>query len=60
LVLKKAGGVWNEFIWLRIGTSDWLLWTRKCTVGFRKMLEISWQPEQLLASQELFCSIVVN
>jgi hypothetical protein len=22
LVLKKAGGVWNEFIWLRIGTSD--------------------------------------
>jgi hypothetical protein len=39
-------------IWLRIGTSGGLLWTRLWTFGFRKILRNSWVAAQLAASQE--------
>jgi hypothetical protein len=49
--------VWTGFIWLRIGTSGRLPWPWLWTFWFHKMLEISWHPEQLLASQEELCSM---
>jgi hypothetical protein len=39
-------------IWLRIGTSGGLLWTRLWTFGFLEMLRSSWVAAQLAASQE--------
>jgi hypothetical protein len=39
-------------IWLRIGTSGGLLWTRRWTFGFHKMLGSSWVAAQLAASQD--------
>jgi hypothetical protein len=37
-ILGKYGGrAWIGFIWLRIGISGGLLWTRKITFGFDKM-----------------------
>jgi hypothetical protein len=44
-------------IWLRIGTSGGLLWTRWWTSGFLKMLGISWVATQLAASQEGLSSV---
>jgi hypothetical protein len=44
--------VWIGFIWLRIGTSGGLLWTRQWTFGFHKTLGSSWVAAQLAASQE--------
>jgi hypothetical protein len=43
---------WIGWIWLRIGTSGGLLWTRYWTFGFHKMLGSSWGAAQLTASQE--------
>jgi hypothetical protein len=43
---------WIGLIWLRIGTSERLLWTRQCTFCFHKMLGSSWVAAQLTASQE--------
>jgi hypothetical protein len=43
---------WIGLIWLRIGTSGWLLWTRKWTSGFHKMLGSTWVAAQLAAFQE--------
>jgi hypothetical protein len=44
--------VWIGLIWLRIGTSKRLLWTRWWTFGFHKMLGSFWVAAQLAASQE--------
>jgi hypothetical protein len=44
--------VWIGLIWLRIGTSGGLLWTRCWNFGFHKMLGSSWVAAQLLAPQE--------
>jgi hypothetical protein len=49
--------VWIGLVWLRIGTSGGLLWTRKCTFGFHKMLGSSWVAAQLAAPQEGFSSV---
>jgi hypothetical protein len=49
--------VWIGLIWLRIGTSGGLLWTRQWTSGFHKMLGSSWVAVQLAASQEGFSSM---
>jgi hypothetical protein len=47
--------VWTGCIWLRIGTSDGLLWTRLWTFGFHKRWGISWLAEWMLASEEGLC-----
>jgi hypothetical protein len=44
-------------IWLRIGTSDELLWTHQWSSGFHKTRGISWLGEELLASQEKLYSM---
>jgi hypothetical protein len=44
-------------LWLRIGTSGGLLWTRWWTFGFHKMLGSSWVAAQLAASQEGLSSV---
>jgi hypothetical protein len=44
--------MWIGLIWLRIGTSGGLLWTRWWTFEFHKMLRISWMAAQLAASQK--------
>jgi hypothetical protein len=51
-MLDKQVGVWTGFIWLTIGTSGSLLWTRQWTFVFRKMLGNAWVAEQLLASED--------
>jgi hypothetical protein len=52
---KQAVKVWIGFIWLRIGTSVGLLWTRWWTFGFRKRQRTSWVAEGLSASEEGLC-----
>jgi hypothetical protein len=47
--LREIG--WDGMIWLRIGTSGGLLWTRQWTFEFHKMLRSSWVAAQLAASQ---------
>jgi hypothetical protein len=42
----------TELIWLRIGTTGGLLWTRWGTFGFHEMLGSSWVAAQLAASRE--------
>jgi hypothetical protein len=38
-ILEKWDGVvWTGLMWIAISTSGGLLWTRKWTFGFRKML----------------------
>jgi hypothetical protein len=49
--------VWSGSIWLRIGTSGGLLWTRWWIFGFLKMLGSSWVAAQLAASQEGLSSV---
>jgi hypothetical protein len=49
--------VWTGSIWLRIGTSGGLLWTRWWTFGFLKMLGSSWVAAQLATSQEGLSSV---
>jgi hypothetical protein len=44
--------VYAGLIWLRIDTSGGLLWTRKWTFVFHKMLRSSWVAAQMAASQE--------
>jgi hypothetical protein len=44
--------VWIGLIWLRIGTSGGLLWTRWWTFGFHKLVGSFWVAAQLAASQE--------
>lgn len=34
--------MWNEFIWVRIGSSDWILWIRQWNFSFHKVIEICW------------------
>jgi hypothetical protein len=49
MVLTKWGlGVWNGFIWLRVGTSSGLLWTRQC-VFVSQQKAGNFISEQLLA-----------
>jgi hypothetical protein len=43
---------WIGLIWLRIGTSGGLLWTRYWTFCFHKMLGRSWGAAQLAASED--------
>jgi hypothetical protein len=52
-----GGKVWTGFIWLRIGTVGWSLWTLKWTFGFHKTQGTSWLAERLLASQVELCSM---
>jgi hypothetical protein len=47
--------VWTGLIWLRIGTSEGLFWTRKWTFGFHKTLLSSW-----VAAQEEFSSVKLD
>jgi hypothetical protein len=49
--------VWTGLIWLRIGTSGGLLWTRYWALGFHKMLGHSRIAAQLATSQEGLSSI---
>jgi len=44
---RYDGRAWTEF---RVGTGGGPLWARWRTLGFHKMLQISWQAEELLAS----------
>jgi hypothetical protein len=44
--------VWIGLIWLRIGRIGGLLWTRKWTFGFYKMLGSSWVAAQYAASEK--------
>jgi hypothetical protein len=48
--------VWIGLIWLRIGTSGGLLWTRKWNFGFHKIWK-SWVTERQADSQEGLSSI---
>jgi hypothetical protein len=48
---------WIGLIWLRIGTSGELLWTRYWTFRFHKMLGGSWGAAQLAAPQEGLSSV---
>jgi hypothetical protein len=48
---------WIGFIWLRIGTSGGLLWTRYWTFGVHKMLGSSWGAAQFSAPQEGLSSV---
>jgi hypothetical protein len=49
---RQDGMVWIGLIWLRIGTSRVLLWTRLRTFGVHKILGSSWVAAKLSASQE--------
>jgi hypothetical protein len=49
--------VWIKSIWLGIGTSGGLLWTRQWTFGFHKILGSAWVPTRLETSQEGLSSI---
>jgi hypothetical protein len=55
--LEKYDGVYTGFIWLRIGTSGGLLWTRWWIFVFHKMMGSLWVTVQLAASQEGLSSI---
>jgi hypothetical protein len=49
-ILGKWGlGMWIGLIWLRVGTSGGVLWTRWWTFGFHKMRGISWLAERTLS-----------
>jgi hypothetical protein len=48
--------MWTGFVWLRIGTGGELLWTRKLTFGFHKMLGIYRMAAQLAASRVVLSS----
>jgi hypothetical protein len=48
---------WYGLMWLRIGTSGGILWTRYWTFGFHKMLGSSWVAAQFAASQEGLSSV---
>jgi hypothetical protein len=50
--------VWIGSIWLRIGTSGELLWTRCWTFGFHNMLGNHLVAEQLVTSQEGLAPLV--
>jgi hypothetical protein len=50
-VIGWGGIYW--LVWLRIGTSGWLLWT----FGFHKMVGNSWVASQQTASQQGLCSM---
>jgi len=49
--------LWTGCIWLRIGISGRLLWTRWWTFGLHTRRGISWLAERLLASQGELCSV---
>jgi hypothetical protein len=49
--------VWIGLIWFRVGTSVGLLWTRKWTFGFHKMLGSSWVAAQLAVFEEELSSV---
>jgi hypothetical protein len=49
--------VWTGSIWLRIGTSGRLLWTRWWTIGLLKMRGSSWVVARLASSQEGLSSV---
>lgn len=58
LILKKqAGRTWTGFMWVRIGTTDRLLWKRWWTLGFNKMSDIYWPAVELLAVQNMLCCL---
>lgn len=48
---------WTGLPWLKMGTGGMPLKTRELTSGFRKTLGISLLAEELLVSQEEFCSM---
>jgi len=48
------------FIWLRKGSIGRLLWMRQSTSRFHKMQGFSWLGEELLASQEALCIVILT
>ena len=57
-IFKKWNGrVWTGLIWLRIGTFIGFLWMRWWTFELHKIRWISWLAEELLACQEVLCSV---
>ena len=53
---KWFKGAWSTLIWFRIWANGGLLWRRQWTLGFHKMLGISWLSLELLASEVGPCS----
>jgi hypothetical protein len=51
-ILKQDGKLWTGFIRLGTWTGGGLLWTRKWTFGFHKILWTSWLAEQLLLASQ--------
>jgi hypothetical protein len=51
ILTGKDGRGWTGFIWLKIGASGGLLWTRWWTLEFHKMREIFWLAKELSDSQ---------
>ena len=56
---ERDGRAWTGLVWLRVGTSCRLLWTRYWTFVFHKMRWISWLAEEALASQEGLCYVAL-
>jgi len=54
---RPLGRVRTGCVWLRIGSSGWLLSTWSRTLGLHKRRGISWLDKWLLASQEELCSM---
>ena len=50
--ILKSIKTWTGLIWLRIGISGRVLWTRQWTFRLHKMRRISWLGEERLAFQE--------
>ena len=48
---------WTGLIWLRIRTAGGHLWMRQWTFEFHTMWGITWPSEELLAAQEVLCSM---
>jgi hypothetical protein len=53
------GRVWAGFVWLRLGTSGRLLWTKKLTTGCHKWPGICWLM-RVLAFQGGFCYLTLH
>jgi len=54
---KWDGRDWAGFMWLRIRTSDRLLWSQYWTFGFHRMQGVSQLVDKLTASQKGLCSM---
>ena len=57
---RNRKGPWTGMPLQRVGASGTVFWIPQWTVGFHKVLGISWLAEELLASQELSSEEVAN